>query len=305
MPRRLWLFDDILSQPLETELENVFQPKTLREAAKLLQSFGSKCRIIAGGTDIMVDFKAKGLPCKYLVSIDRIQDKLLTSITMRGRKLTIGSTVTLRMIEKSPLILRNAPIMAEMARSFGSFQIRNMATLGGNLCRASPAADSAPVLLALDAKAQILTRVGRRVVPLSRFFLGPSKTILKQGELLLALTADLPRKYGGSFAKYYPRSPHDIAIASVAAVVERDRLRTSISRANLALGAVAPTPMMATEAGKLLKGRRWTDDLVEQAAALAAEASKPITDVRASREYRLRIIKHLASVALRSAWERS
>jgi CO/xanthine dehydrogenase FAD-binding subunit len=294
-----------LDQLLETELDTVFQPKTLREAARLIRSYGSRCRIIAGGTDLMVDFKGRGLPCKYLVSMDRIQDKLLNSITLRGRRLTIGSVVTMRMIEKSPLILKKVPILAEMARSFGSFQIRNMATVGGNICRASPAADSAPPLLALDAKVHILTPKGRKTVPLNRFFRGPGNNVLKHGDLALAVTTVLPKKYGGSFVKHFPRSPHDIATVSVAAVIERDRPRESVKRALVALGAVGPTPMLAAEAGKFLEGRRWTDEVVEKAAELTTKASKPITDVRASREYRLRIVNLLARRALRAAWDRS
>ena len=253
----------------------------------------------------MVDFKGKGLPCKYLVSMDRLQDKLPNSITLGGRRLTIGSLVTMRMIEKSPLILRKAPILAEMAHSFGSFQIRNMATVGGNLCRASPAADSAPPLLALDARVQILTRNGRKSVPLNRFFRGPGKNVLKHGDLALAVTMVLPKKYGGSFVKHFPRSPHDIATVSVAAVIERDRLRRSVKRALVALGAVGPTPMLAAEAGKFLEGRRWTDEVVERGAELTTTASKPITDVRASRDYRLRIVRLLASRALKAAWDMS
>jgi carbon-monoxide dehydrogenase medium subunit len=253
----------------------------------------------------MVDFKGKGLPCKCLVSMDRIQDKLLNSITLSEQQLTIGSLVTLRMIEKSHSILKRAPILAEMARSFGSFQIRNMATVGGNICRASPAADSAPPLLALNAKVQILTREGRMVVSLRDFFRGPGHTILKHGDLVLAISALLPKKYGGSFVKHFPRSPHDIATVSVAAVIERDHERVSAKRAHVALGAVGPTPMLAIEAGEFLNGRLWNDRVIDKAAELTAKASRPITDVRASREYRLQMVKLLATKALKAAWERS
>lgn len=253
----------------------------------------------------MVDFKGKGLPCKRLVSMDRVQDKLLRSITFRRQRLTIGSLVAIRAIEKSPLVHKKAGILAEMAKSFGSFQIRNMATIGGNICRSSPAADSAPPLLALDAKVHILSHRGRRVVPLSDFFRGPGRTVLKHGDLVLAVSAVLPKRYGGCFVKHFPRSPHDIATASVAVVIERNRQRESVKRARVALGAVGPTPMLAVEAGRFLEGRSWTDEVAEKAAELATEASRPITDVRASREYRLRMVKLLASRALRSAWERS
>jgi len=249
--------------------------------------------------------KSKGLSCDRLVSLDRVQDSILKSIRFEEGALAIGSAVTIRTIESSSIIMGRAPILADVARNFATFQIRNVATIGGNICRASPAADSAPALLALDAKANVKSVRGERTIPLRRFFLGPGRNALKPRELVVTITADLPRRYGGAFMKHTPRSPHDLATASVAAVVERDRSRSVVKRARIALGAVAPTPRLATKASKFLENRVWKDGVCIEASEMAVRESTPISDARASLEYRKRMTVRLARRVLELAWERS
>lgn len=253
----------------------------------------------------MVDLKSKGLPCNRLISLDRVQDRILKSIIFKGRKLTIGSAVQIRTIESSPTILKRAPILAEVARTFATIQVRNVATVGGNLCRASPAADFAPALLALHAKVNVKSSQSERTIPMRYFFLGPGQNVLKPRELVVTITADLPRKHGGAFMKYTSRSPHDLASASAATVIERDRSGKNVQNATIALGAVAPTPIIAVKASKFLEGKTLDDDTGTKASELAVKESSPITDARASLEYRKKITALVVRRVLQAAWERS
>ena len=294
-----------MSQLLESQMSEALQPTTLTETLNLLHKFGSRCKIIAGGTDLMVDLKNKGLACNNLISLDRVKDRILKSITFKGRKLTIGAAVQVRTIERSPIILRKAPLLAEVARTFATIQIRNVATVGGNLCRTSPAADFAPALLALNAQANMKSSLSKRTVPLRYFFLGPGQNILKRGELVTSIAIDLPSKHGGAFLKYTPRSPHDLATVNAAAVITRDRSRTGVYRATIALGAVAPTPIIARKASKSLQGKEFSTDTCREASELAVKESSPITDARASLEYRKKITAWITRRVVESAWERS
>jgi carbon-monoxide dehydrogenase medium subunit len=286
-------------------MSEVFRPTTLRETVNLLYKLGPQCKIIAGGTDIMVDLKSKGLPCTHLISLDRVQDRILKSITFKGRRLTIGSAVQIRAIESSSTIVKRAPILADVARTFATTQVRNVATVGGNLCRASPAADFGPALLALDAKVNVKSNQGERVIPMRHFFLGAGQSVLKPRELVVTITADLPRKHGGAFLKYTGRSPHDLAAASAAAVIERDRSRKNVQNAIIALGAVAPTPIIANKTSRMLEGKPLNDDICTKASESAVKESSPITDGRASLEYRRKMTALLVRRVLHAAWERS
>jgi len=294
-----------LSQVLESQMSEVFQPTTLDEALGLLHKFGHRSKIIAGGTDLMVDLKNKGLACNYLISLDRIQDKVLKAISLRGRKLTVGGATQVRAIETSSLVLRKAPLLVEVARTFATIQIRNVATVGGNVCRASPAADFPQALLVFHAEANLKSSRSSRRVPLKHFFLGPGQCVLKPSELLTSIDIELPARHGAAFMKYTPRSPHDLATVNAAAVIIRDKSRKRVQNATIALGAVAPTPIVAVEASKFLEGKNINNDICAQASKLAVKESRPITDARASLEYRKKITAWITKRIIQTAWERS
>lgn len=253
----------------------------------------------------MVDLKNKGLACNNLVSLDRVKDRILKSITLKGRKLTIGAAVQVRTIERSPIILRKAPLLAEVARTFATIQIRNVATVGGNLCRASPAADFAPALLVLNAEVNLKSSLTKRTVPLRYFFLGPGQNVLKRAELVTSIAINLPSKHGGAFMKYTPRSPHDLATVNAAAVITRDRFRKKVQDATIALGAIAPTPIIATKASRFIQGKSFSNHTCREASQLAVKESTPITDARASLEYRKKITAWITRMVIESAWERA
>lgn len=253
----------------------------------------------------MVDLGNKGLECNYLISLDRVNDRAIKSLVLKGRKLTIGAAVQVRSIENSPLILRKTPLLADVARNFATIQIRNTATVAGNLCRSSPAADFATGLLALQAQVNVKSSKTERTIPLRYFFVGPGQNVLKPRELVTSIIVDLPPRHGGAFLKYTPRSPHDLATVSAAAVITRDRTRKKVQHATIALGAVAPTPIIATKASKYLEGKNINRDTCAEASELAVNESKPITDARASLEYRKKMTDWVTKKVLQTAWERS
>jgi len=276
-------------------------PKSLREALQML-SDRPEAIALAGGTDLLVQVKEDSRPVETLLSLKRVPE--LRQYAHNG-ELTLGSTVTVGRIAADPQVQQAYAALALGAGLIGSVQIRNVATLGGNLCNASPSADTAPPLLVLGAQAVITSVEGARIIPLEEFFVGPGRTALRAGELLQAITVPLPAGRSGSFyLRHTPRARMDLAVASVAAAVTVD-VNGSIVDARLALGAVAPVPLRARQAEALLAGQVLTDELCREVGAVAAREAEPIDDQRASAEYRRRLVDILTRRALRGALARA
>jgi carbon-monoxide dehydrogenase medium subunit len=278
-----------------------FAPTTLDEAIALLGQYGADARPLAGGTDLVLMMADKLVTPRVVIDIKRVPE--LTAFTWdRGRGLTIGAAVPFRRLETSAEVRRYYPGLYQSAAEVGSWQIRNLATPGGNLCTASPSAEVAPILLALGAQVEIAGPRGRRTVPLEEFFTGVRRTVLAPDELLVTIQVPPPRDRSGShYIKLKERQKMDIAFVGVAAAVALDAANGVIHEARIGLGAVAPTPIRAPRAEEALKGRRLTDEALEEAGRLAAEASRPISDVRASAEYRREMVNVLTKRALRQA----
>ncbi|MCL4458935.1 MAG: xanthine dehydrogenase family protein subunit M [Chloroflexi bacterium] len=276
------------------------EPHSLEEALSLLAEYGGKAKPLAGGTDLLVDLKLGRLTIPYIVNLKRIPG--LGRIEPAAGGLGIGALATVGAVEILPLIQRRWAMLAQAAHCLGSPQVRNIATVAGNLCRAAPSADMAPVLLALDASVEIASLSGRRVVPLEKFFRGPGATILEPQELLTAIyVSDLPPGTAGVYLKLGPRRAMDLAIVGVAALL---RVQEGVCRGvRIALGAVAPTPLWARRAEEVVEGRSLDDDVLEMAGEVAAEESRPISDIRASATYRRAMVKVLVKRALSQAWE--
>lgn len=279
-----------------------FTPKSLEEASSLLAQYGQKSSILAGGTDLLVQMKSRQKTPKYVIDIKRIPglSRIECDETMGLR---IGSLATIHDIETSEIIQKKFPIILETARTFGSVQVRNMATLGGNLCNASPAADMAPPLLVLDAKVQAMGRRGERTVSLDGFFLGPSKTMLEKDEILTEIQVpDLSPNTGTAFFKI-GRVKSDLAKVNVAvALVIKEG--DFCEEARIALGAVAPTPIRARRAEKALRGRRIDGETMNEAAEAVDTEIEPITDVRSTAEYRREVSKVLVKRGIQKSLER-
>ena len=209
--------------------------------------------------------------------------------------MTIGATVTLNEISDSKVVQRNYPILAEACKTVGSYLVRNRATLVGNICNASPAADTAPPLLVLDAKVNIVGSDGEKTVPLNQFFVGVKKNILKKEEVVISVTIPpLRDKWTGVYLKQGRRKDVDLATVGVAVVCIRDEIR-------IALGAVAPIPVRVFKTEELLKGKIIDEPLLEEIARSALAEVSPISDIRSSKEYRKEIVKVLIRRAILQA----
>jgi carbon-monoxide dehydrogenase medium subunit len=280
-------------------------PESLEEALAILRERGNGCKLLAGGTDLVVQMKEAGLHPSYVVSLRRLRE--LRGIAFDERQgLRIGAMTTMAEVEQHPGLQRRYAVLVDGARILGSVQTRNMATLGGNVCNAAPSADTAPALLVLGARADIAGPGGRRQVPLEQFFTGPGQTVLGRDEILAGLLIPTPApRTGAYYERHTPRAEMDIAVVGVAALVTLGPDRDLIREARIALGAVAPTPVRAPEAEAFLAGQPPSEEAFQRAAELAVVAARPISDVRASRAFRRHLVQVMTARCLRRAVERA
>lgn len=272
-----------------------FKPSTLSEALTLLNSYDGQAKILAGGTDLLVGMKEKEQSPRYIIDIKGISE--LNNINYDSRQgLNMGALTIIRTIESSPLVKKNYPFLSHAAGVLGSVQVRNKATIGGNLCNAAPSAETAPSLLCLDARVKIASLKGERVISLEDFFQGPGLTALDK-EILTEIQLP-PCKKKGIYIKHSPRRAMDIAVVGVAVAVTEDREKGKWEEVRIALGAVASTPIRAMKAEEIITGQKIRLELIEKAAAHAEEAASPIFDVRASAGYRRKMVGILVQRAL-------
>jgi carbon-monoxide dehydrogenase medium subunit len=270
-----------------------FRPETIQEAARLLKKHGNKSRILAGGTDLMTE---KDPAVDVLIDASHLE---LDHIRVNGDGVKIGATTTFADIAASPVLL-NGPygVLAEAARHMGTPQIRNMATIGGNICAAVPCADSAPPLLVLNAVLSIEGSNGERSVDIDKFFLDARKTVLGADEVLTEIRLpELPPRTAATFIKKGRVAVADLALVNVAVSLTLAEDETC-RNVRIALGSVAPIPMRAKEAEAMLEGKQADAKLLEKAADTASKEIKPISDVRASAEYRTILSRVLVERAL-------
>jgi carbon-monoxide dehydrogenase medium subunit len=276
-----------------------FAPTTLEEAQSLLRQPGKKIRMIAGGTDLFLKLKDRLIETDWLVDITRIQ-RLDYICEDENQGLRIGATTSIRALEKSTLIQKKYAPIFQAARLLGSIAIRNVGTIGGNLCNGAPSAEMAPVLIGLSARAKILTLQEEKILPLEDFFIGPGQTVLAERDLLTEIQVPpMPQTSEGVYLKHADRGSIDLAVVGVAAILI---LEKGICRdVKIVLGAVAPKPVRAKKAEEILLGKPIEDNQIEKASKIAAEESKPISDVRASAAYRREIVEVLTRKAIREA----
>lgn len=275
-------------------------PSSLGEALALLSRYGSEARILAGGTDLLVDMKQRLVEPRHLVDIKRIPELRLLGEDVGG--FMIGSAVKLRELERSEAIKGRLPLLHEAVSFMGSVQVRNMATLGGNLCRASPSADAAVALLALEAEALIAGPTGTKRVPLEGFFLGPRATLLRPDEILIGVHVPYPPESAGSTFIKLGRTSLDLAIVNIAVSLELGG--GALEHCRIAMGAVAPKPLRLRNIESFLLGKELTPEVLEEAVGMVEASIKPITDIRATAEYRREVSKVLLRDALKTAMER-
>ena len=270
------------------------KPDSIEETISILSQYGQKAQILNGGTDLIVGMRDRIIQPEYLVDIKDIPQ--LNRITYNKQDgLNIGATVTLNEISNSKIVQTNYPILAKACKTVGSYQVRNRATLAGNICNASPAADTAPPLLVLEAKVNIISLVGEKMIPINQFFTGVKKNVLKKGEFVTSVTVPpIKDKWTGVYLKQGRKKDVDLATVGVAVVCIRDEVR-------IALGAVAPVPIRAFKTEELLKGKAIDEPLLEKIVKSALAEVSPISDIRSSKEYREEIIKILLKRAILQA----
>jgi len=274
------------------------EPRTINEAVSLFFTHQGMAKVIAGGTDLISRIRLKQIEPEYVVDIGYIPGLDYIKYDAEGQ-LSIGALATIRSLEMSNEIQRRHPVISQAASLLGSTAIRNVGTIGGNLCHASPSAETAPSLIVLGAEVKVVGPEGERTVELEKFFTGPGQTVLKRGELLTEVQVPpLPPGTKGVYLKHSARGSVNPAIVGVAALSAMDGKRCK--EIKLALGAVAPTPIRAKRAEEILRGEEINDALVEKAAQAAADESRPITDVRASTDYRKEMVKVFTGYALRN-----
>ena len=279
--------------------------RTVDEAIEALASSKGPAKPIAGGTDLIVQMTEGRRSLARVVDVGRLEELKAIETGEDGR-LRLGAAATRVDIYSNMRIRREFPMLVDSASIIGSVQVQSRASLGGNLCNASPSADSIPTLICLDAQAVIEGPNGRRVVPVGEFCTGPGSTVLSPTELLVELVIPAPGAgEGGKYLRYIPRNEMDIAVVGVGVWVRWEPQSGRITAARIALGAVAPTPVRAGEAEAALIGREPSRELVDEAAMLAVQAARPISDVRGSADYRRHLVSVLVRRSLVAALERA
>jgi len=277
------------------------KPKNLEEVFSLLKSYGEKAVLIAGGTDVMVNIRNKKLAPEALISLRGLED--LAYVKKEEDAYRIGALTTHRMLETSPLVQKELSALYDGASQVGSVQIRNVATVGGNICNAAPSADTASPLLALDAVAVLRGPGGSRKVPLTEFFTGPSQTVRADDEVLVEF--EIPsemERFGSAYHKHSRRKAMDLPILGVAVSLKVDG--DTIQDARIALSVAAPTPIRAKEAEAYLKGKEVSDDILAEAGKIAASEASPRDSLRGKAWYRKEMIETFVPRMAHKALER-
>lgn len=289
------------SRVLDLETVDYFEPKSVSEAVSVLLRYGERATIVAGGTDVMVDLKYREEP-QCLINIKRIPN--MSYIREDKDCLRIGALTPIREIEISEQVREKFPILWGASNQFASIQIRNMATIGGNICRASPAGEMLAPLLVLEARANVIFPEGEKIIPLNSFFVGPSKTSLGTKGLLKEIEIPYPPAGNcGLYLKHAVRGAMDIALVGVAILIAPDSAGMIASEVRIGLAAVAPTPMRARKAENMLQGKVFHQEGLGAVAKQAAEEARPITDHRATADYRRWIVEALVRRGLTTAWQ--
>lgn len=278
-------------------------PTTVKDAVALLARGGENARALCGGTDILIQMRAGVRRPEHLVDVKNIPALRQISFDPKNG-LRLGAAVPCIEVCESDLMRRYYPGLTEAAHLIGSVQIQSRASIGGNLCNGSPAADTTPALLALGAVAHIVGAKGERDVPAEDVVVSPGRTVLEPGELLVELRIPAPKPFSrDAYLRFIPRNEMDIAVVGVGASVTLDRGNCVAARIGLA--AVGPTPILAKEAAASLAGKPLNEANIDHAARLASEACSPIDDMRGTVEYRRHVTGVLTRRTLNIAAERA
>jgi len=286
--------------------QGYFAPRKIKEALEILSRYGKEIKIIAGGTDLLVQYYDRLYEVNGWLDLRYIKE--LKEVKIYEDKMAIGAMVTHAQLEKSEDIKKYFPVLSLAAADIGSPQIKNRGTIGGNIVNASPAGDLLPPLMAYEAQFRLLSNRGEVVVPAEEFFIGPKETILKPDQLLTQIILPLPheRTYG-SWIKIGKRKAVVIATITLALVVKMAEDNKTIKEVRTCLGSVAPTPIEIKEIRKKMVGKRFNQLDFDQLGQIVEDKITPIDDIRGTREYRKDVAKEIMINALEeidSIWRR-
>ena len=277
---------------------------TVSEAVTLLDEKGQAARILAGGTDLIVQIREARRDVDWMIDVKSIPEVNVLDYNA-DTGLTLGAAVECYKIYAVDEICDAYPGLIDATKIIGGTAIQGRAAVGGNLCNASPAADCIPPLIVLNASCVIAGPNGERELPVEQFCTGPGQTALANGEMLVSLKVPAPANNSSSFyLRFIPRNEMDIAVVGAGASVTLDDAKQTIVSARIALGAVAPTPLFAEEAGALLAGREVSDAAIDAAAQAAQAIARPISDMRGTAAQRTHLVGVLTRRALNGAIQR-
>jgi CO/xanthine dehydrogenase FAD-binding subunit len=270
----------------------IYQPASIQEAREIHAHHGPGGCFLAGGTDVVIAIKEKGLVPRYVVDLKRIESLSGIRENPADGSLVVGALTTMREVETSRTIGKRFPFLSQSAAEVGSIQIRNRATIGGNIANATPSADVVPALLVLQAQVNISTVKGTQQVPLESVFLGPGKTIMGPGDILIEIIIPpAPATLRGEYIKFSPREMMDLAYVGVATAIVFEGSDRVCREARIALGAVSPVPIRARKAEAALVNHVINEESAERAGEIASTECSPISDVRASADYRRHMVR--------------
>ena len=280
-------------------------PNSAEEVVRLLAKKNGDARILAGGTDLLVQLREGRRKTGIVIDIKNIPE--LTQISFDPKDgLHIGAAASCDQICSDPNVSKLYPGLVDGINLIGGVQIQNRASVGGNLCNASPAADSIPALIVHKASCNISGPNGSRVLQVEEFCTAPGQNAMQTGEFLTSITVPAPEEnFGASYLRFIPRNEMDIAVVGAGSSAILDADKKKFISARIALGAVAPTPLLASAAGTFLVGKEVTRENVKEAARLAQKIAKPITDLRGTAEHRKHLVTVLVERTLDKAIERA
>lgn len=268
-----------------------WEAPSLDKALTELEIYGSDAKVIAGGTDLVLNMKKKKILPSRVISLHNLKE--LDFVRTQDSEVRIGALTRHADIAADPLLKTHLPILCEAVGLIGSWQIRNVGTIGGNICNASPAADSVPPLMVLGAQLIVASKTAEKKISLDSFFSGPGETVLETGQILKEIIIELPKqRSAGCYLKLRRRKAVDISLAGVAFQAETTTDERRLARVAIALGGVAPTPIRVPQAEAILTGLSVDEAMtkISDCARIAAQAASPIDDVRASASYRRTIV---------------
>lgn len=276
------------------------QPRSVKDAIDLLGTYGPSAKLIAGGTDLIVEIKNNKRSPDHVISLRNIPG--LDEITCNGNELRIGSMVTLHSIESSNVIRKHYPLLADAASFIGSIQVRNIATIGGNICNGAPSADTASPLLAMGAQLVVEGPNRQRIIPIDEIYVSPGKTSLAENEILTGIVIPVPNgPICSRYIKYSRRQAMDLPLIGVAVIIVPDAENKVCQQARIALSLAGPVPRRSGKAEQFVAGKSFRLDIWEEAGKLAESESKCRTSFRTTADYRRELIRVLVPRAAKEA----